>query len=288
MGICRNDGFWTYKQICNLTTIFGGAKNIIAASIVDMDPISSGHDRNRSLDIVVACSDGSLYIIKNSDGMGTFTSAPIPITTTTGSLTYLTSMCLGDMDNDLATDIVVVGVDVSGGLVAVGYNAALQGGSPKITKELTGITALTKANAPKTNVTIGNYMTKDDYPDIAISICNTVYPLATTYGGIWMVTHTYASGTHTYSAPTRVITSIATDNDASTYRAKIQCMISVDIDNDGLLDLVLGTGDWGYTTTTNAWRGNILVYLNVNGIGNFVRYVVDNTGVPTRSVTVLM
>jgi hypothetical protein len=63
-------------------------------------------------------------------------------------------------------------------------------------------------------------------------------------------------------------------------------MISVDIDNDGLLDIIIGTGDWIRTTTRNDWRGNVLIFLNKDGTGAFARYVVDNTGVPVRAVTV--
>lgn len=280
LGICRNDGFWSYKQIVNLATVFGGTKNIIAVSLADLDPISSGHDRNRSLDIVVGCSDGSVFILRNTNGMGTFTVLPIKITNP--ALTYLTSLCLGDMDNDQAVDLVVVGGKAAGGSVCVGYNANLQGASPTMLEVQSARTELTLANAPKTNVTIGNYMTKDSYPDIAISICKN--SPTSTYGGVWIIKHTY-SGSHTYAVPVKVITDLATDVEGNCY-AKIQCMISVDIDNDGLLDIIIGTGDWRASSTRNEWRGNVLIFLNKDGTGAFARYIVDNTGVPVRSVAV--
>jgi hypothetical protein len=110
--------------------------------------------------------------------------------------------------------------------------------------------------------------------------------VASGYGGVWMISHTYA-GSHAYAVPVRQITNIATDTEAGCV-AKIQCMVSVDIDNDGLLDLVVGTGDWKVSTTRNEWRGNVLIFLNKDGTGAFARYIVDNTGVPTRSVTVVI
>ncbi len=77
-----------------------------------------------------ACKDGKVYIVRNTDGMGTF-SRHRKAVVATSSLTYATSLCLGDMTNDGLTDLIVIGGTASWrhGL-CVGYNAAANAGSP--------------------------------------------------------------------------------------------------------------------------------------------------------------
>jgi hypothetical protein len=275
LGICRNDGFWSYRQITKVSS------SIIAVGLADLDGNIAGHDRARSLDIVFACRDGSVYIMKNTDGMGTF-STPRKAVTATSSLTYATSLCLGDMTNDGLTDLIVIGGTASGGMVYLADNAQLNSGSPTFGNVFgSWISAFSLANAPKTNVTIGNYLSKDVWPDIAVAVGGVGVAAG---GGVYFIKHTALNA---YVAPVRTITNIATEADG-TCVAKIQCMISVDIDNDGLLDLVVSTGDSTPTSTRVVWRGNVLVFLNTDGTGAFARYEIDNTGVPVRSVTVLI
>jgi hypothetical protein len=276
LGICRNDGFWSYRELWKAPS----GSSIISIALADLDP-AGVHDRNRSLDIVVGCKDGKAYILKNTDGMGTFPAGGTKLVTT--GLTSISSLCLGDMDNDQLNDLIVVGGNGANGYVCVGYNAALQGASPTVTSIAGAIAAFSSANAPKTNVTIGNYVSVDNYPDIAVAVGG--MSIASGWGGVWVIKHTFA-GTHTYLAPVRTITAIATDTEGPNCFAKIQCMISVDVDNDGLLDIIVGTGDWRASTTRNEWRGNVLIFLNKDGTGAFARYIVDNTGVPVRAVTV--
>jgi hypothetical protein len=274
--MCRNDGFWSYKQIWKNPT----GSSIISLALADLDP-AGVHDRNRSLDIVVGCRDGTVWIIKNTDGMGTFPAGGVKSVSTPG-LTFISSLCLGDMDNDKLTDLVVVGGSGANGYVCVGYNANLQA-APSVSSIVGAIAAFSSTNAPKTNVSIGNYASVDNYPDIAVAVGG--MSVASGYGGIWLIKHTFA-GTHSYISPVRTITNIATDTEGPNCYAKIQCMVSVDVDNDGLLDFIVGTGDWRASTTRNEWRGNVLIFLNKDGTGAFARYIVDNTGVPVRSVAV--
>jgi FlaG/FlaF family flagellin (archaellin) len=276
LGMCRNDGFWSYKQIWKNPT----GSSIISLALADLDP-AGVHDRNRSLDIVVGCRDGTVWIIKNTDGMGTFPAGGVKSVSTPG-LTFISSLCLGDMDNDKLTDLVVVGGSGANGYVCVGYNANLQA-APSVSSIVGAIAAFSSTNAPKTNVSIGNYASVDNYPDIAVAVGG--MSVASGYGGIWLIKHTFA-GTHSYLSPIRTITTIATDTEGPNCYAKIQCMVSVDVDNDGLLDFIVGTGDWRASTTRNEWRGNVLIFLNKDGTGAFARYIVDNTGVPVRSVAV--
>ena len=139
-------------------------------------------------------------------------------------------MALDDLDDDDSWDIVIMRTNTStGGRLSICYNDDLVKASPSSSDDSTIVGDMRFPN--KTNITIGKSFGKDNYPDIAIMSQDE---------GIFFLNHT---GVHSYTliAPSGMTVDKFNTTSSTTRPAQLSCMISGDIDGDGLDDLIVGT-----------------------------------------------
>ena len=140
----------------------------------------------------------------------------------------------------------------------------------------------------KTNMTIGKYLGTDSALDIAIMSQDV---------GIFFLNHTYALGVHSYTliVPSSMTVDKFNTPATTTRMAQLSCMISGDIDGDGLDDLIVGTmrNPFGETINGTTYynrmsKGAIFIVVNGNASPTgWQQYLVDDPGTPIRCLALM-
>ncbi len=287
--IGRNNGddaaSWTWTQFYIGADSSSTSRSVVALAAANLDTDAIMANNTRGCSIVVGCNDGSVYVLRNTNGFGNWYTTQAARSASNQEKMLLdglsgmrvSSLGLGDLNGDSSWDLALIRTSSGAGKLLISYNSDLYSLSPT-----TSLAPIDLGYGGKTNLTIGKFLGNDKYPDIAIMV---------EFKGIYFINNTWSGSANVYTKESNYMPyAIFDTKSAAPNKAALSCMVTGDIDGDGFNDLVVGTmlnsDALGYAAQRIS-KGAVFVLVNGDQRpSGFQPYLVDNPGTPIRCVAI--